>query len=179
MSTDDAPVPESPEPQVDPAKAAAQLRRLLETLVPPDHVMVADAFGGIHQAPGLLPARAQIRVMRKVEALLEIDIDTNALTEIAGDGGVSAIAGTLIRLASREEVLDALADAFKAAHPGIVKAAAEMAEASGAELDKNPHPADLFPIEELVAGLLPFFLRLAGKVVSLMATMTEAELPEA
>ena len=176
----DSDVEVQPEPEVDTALAASQLRSLLATLVPPDRVHLVDAFGGSYTVPGILPARAQIVVMQKIEKLLEIDTDANALAGFSS-GGMAAIGGAIIRLAAKPEVLLALALAFEAAHPVITKEARKRGVDKGAlEKGGSYDAADLFPVEEMVAGLVPFFLRLASRMVDLLAAMgDQAETAEA
>ena len=168
-STGDAESVQSPEKAADDVREAARgLRELFSTLVPPDEIEIQDAFGGRYCVRAVLPARRQIVVMRQIESLLSAESGVKALT--ATGSGIEGIAAALISLATNEVVLDGICRAFGAAHPDVVKQA--QARAMAVEVPKKDatHPADLFAIEELVGGLLPFFLRLAAKIVDLFGT---------
>lgn len=152
----------------DVREAAEGLRRLFSTLVPPDEVEIEDAFGGRYTVRAVLPARRQIVVMRKIEGLLSVDAEIGALA--TAGAGVEGIASAIVSLASNEVVLDGVAGAFEAAHPSVVEQARARARDAGVSEEESTHPADLFSIEELVGGLLPFFLRLAAKIVGILGT---------
>jgi len=150
-------------PDVDIQGAMEQLRSLFATLVPPDRVELQDALGNRYDATAVLPARAQIKVMQQLHALWERDLPVNLSADAA------SVAGLIVALAADEAILNGLSDAFVAAHPKVVKGATEASAAAG---DGYKHPADLFPIEELVAGLVPFFVRFAARAGDLIAATT-------
>jgi hypothetical protein len=151
--------------------AMAGLRDLFSTLVPPDRMQLQDALGNRYDASAVLPARAQIKVMQQLHALWERELP------VSFGADASAVAGLVVALAADEVVLDGLADAFLAAHPKVVSAAVQASDREG---DGYTHPADLFPIEELVAGLVPFFVRFAARAGDLIAaTTTPATSPTA
>ena len=153
------------------AEAAEELRQLFSTLVPPETIELRDAFGGVHKVRSALPARAQIRVMQQLDALLAARIDTSALALVAQGGGVEGVATALISLAQQPAVLDGLAAAFTAAHPSVVAQAIEAGRAVGVEV---ADAADAFPAEELVAGLVPFGVRSASRLIELATGMAPA-----
>jgi hypothetical protein len=181
VTTTNEPEPESPvgdEPQStqnaekgveDVREAAKGLRDLFATLVPPDEIEIEDVYGGRYVERAVLPARRQIVVMRKIEALLALDGDVGAIT--LGGSGAEGIVNALVSLASNEKVLDGLSAAFEAAHPSVVASARERARSTGVSEADSTHPADLFAIEELVGGLLPFFVRLVAKMIDLFGTV--------
>jgi hypothetical protein len=154
-----------------PAEAVDQLRGLFDTLVPAATVTISDGFGGQHVVRGVLVARAQVLVMRHLETLAEAKIPESARRSALA-GGLGDVAGLVIRLASDPEVLRALSEAFAVAHPAAVRAAEQNARALGIDLPATPDPSDLFPIEEIVAGLAPFALRLAKRALDTVAQVT-------
>lgn len=154
-----------------PEQAVQQLRSLFDTLVPPATVAITDGFGGRHTVRGVLVARAQVLVMRHLEALAEAQVP-ESVRRGALAGGMGDVVAVVVRLASDPEVLRALAEAFTVAHPGAVKAAQENARAAGVDLPPNADPSDLFPIEEIVAGLAPFLLRLAKRALDTISQVT-------
>lgn len=127
-----------------------QFRRLLDILDPPDEVVVTDAFGDSHRLASAVSARAQIKILREFERVKDLPVAQGL--DLSGGGGVGL---ALVMLAQDPEVLSALARCFAIAHPGAVASATESAGAMEIE-----DAADLFPIEELVAGLVPLFGRL-------------------
>lgn len=176
MTTPEIPAPEPGEtPQgtqsaEEVREAAKSLRDLFSTLVPPDEIEIRDVFGGSYTVRAVLPARRQIVVMRKIESLLSVNAEVGAL---AGSG-IEGIAGALITLASNEAVLDGISAAFESAHPSVVGSARSLGRESGLSEEEISHPADLFSIEELVGGLVPFFVRLIAKMVDLFGTVIGA-----
>ena len=127
-----------------------QFRRLLDVLDPPDEVVVLDAFGQSHRLTSAVSARAQIRILREFERVKDLPVAQGL--DLSGGGGVGL---ALLMLAQDPDVLSALARCFEIAHPAAVAAARESAGEIVIE-----DSADLFPIEELVAGLVPLFGRL-------------------
>jgi hypothetical protein len=154
----------------DVREAAKGLHDLFATLIPPEEIEIADVFGGEYRVRAVLSARRQIVVMRKIEGLLSVDADIGALT----GSGIDGIAGALVALASNEVVLDGISEAFEAAHPTVVASARARAIEAGLAPSEAEHPADLFAIEELVGGLLPFFVRLVAKMIGLFGTVIGA-----
>lgn len=157
--------PDPPAPPVaapDPVAAVATLKDLFATLVPPDKIEISDALGNRYQARAALPARAQIMVIQHLERLAGIGVSP---LESLG-GGLPAIANLVVTLARDPDVLNGIADAFGAAHPKVVAGAVAASKAEG---DGYTHPADLFAVEELVAGLVPFFIRFAAKAADLIS----------
>ena len=137
-----------------------QLRTIIDTMVPPKTVVVVDVLGTEHRLPGAVSARVQVEILRIVESLASLP--AGALlsgTEQTARGAVAL----LLSLAHEPRVLDALSEAFGIAHPGAVeRARAAVVEAGG----KAGDAADLFAIEEIVAGLVPLFVRLVKRGTS-------------
>jgi hypothetical protein len=164
------PAPQPTAPQPNPKQAMAMLQSLFATLVPPKTIELTDALGNTYTARAVLPARAQIKIMQQLQRLWSADV--SALTTMS-DGGVAGVAEALVNLAADPDILDGLCDAFKAAHPAIVRAARAKATVESKQdhsddlLDLDD-PANLFPVEELVAGLVPFFIRFAARAGDLI-----------
>ena len=161
----------------DPAVAIAALQEVFSTLVPPDRIHLQDAFGNEYSVRAVLPARAQITIMQHLQRLWETEVDG-----VAGltSGGAAGVAGAVVALAADPVILNGLCDAFKAAHPSIVRKAKAKAAEEYAGDDDVPDlddPANLFPVEELVAGLVPFFIRFAARAADLMRSMTAQPQP--
>lgn len=164
------------EPDVSEAARKARaamdsLRDLLVTLDPPSDVMLKDAFGGEHKVRSVVPARAQVRAMGELEKLASMPggQGLQEFAQAARGSGMQAAIQMLVRAATNEAVLDGLCAAFTHAHPQAVAAAQKQAAAAGVTAT---HVADLFPVEEVVAGLVPFLIRLVSRLVGLV---TKAE----
>ena len=138
--------------------ALDQFRKLLDVLDPPSEVEVTDRFGETHRLTASVSARQQIRILREFERVKSLPV----ANEIAGLDLGGNVAGALVALASDPDVLSALARAFETAHPNAVRAATDRA----ADTCEVEDAADLFPIEELVAGLVPLFGRLVHRSAS-------------
>lgn len=165
--------PKTDEVQVEstasPAEAIAQLRDLLATLVPPETLELRDAFGNTHLTRSALPARSQIKVMQQLEKLWQLEMDGVSVGDLTGVAGITQL---FMGLASNEDVLDSLSKAFDCAHPAAIKTAKISALEQGVPESECSQAADLFPVEEIIAGLLPFFMRLANRAMELMDKMT-------
>ena len=158
---------------VDPGLQRDAMRQMvdfLEALVPRDDLTICGAFGGVYEVPSLIPARRQIKVMRKIEQLMSTSVDLGAMASLASAGAAGAF-GAIVVLAENEAVLTTLEEAFTIAHPVLVKSEAEIATSHGYGDDLTA--ADLFPVEELVGGLAPFFVRLVKKVLALMESLPD------
>lgn len=148
------------EPSVQ--EAVGQLRDLFATLVPPDRLELQDALGNRYTTRAVLPARSQIKVMQTLSDLWDLEVN-------APGTDVSSVIGLLVKLAGNPVVLDGMCEAFQTAHPKVVESAQTAAKSEGLEWT---HPGDLFPVEELVAGLVPFFIRFAHRAANLMEQVT-------
>jgi len=128
---------------------------LLQKLVPSNDVVVKDCWGKETRLPSALPARRQIKVFRIFKDISEMPAVLSVFDgEMSTDAG--SIIDIIIQMASDEEVANRLGDAFSTAHPDVCG-------------DKDP--LDVFPIEELLAGLIPFFIRFLHRGVGAMGAV--------
>lgn len=160
-----------------PQEAVSQLRELFTTLVPPETLELRDAFGNTHLVRATIPARSQIKVMQQLDSIW--GIDTSEITMSEGMGGIGGISNLIIKLCSNEVLFESICGAFEYAHPRAFKDAQKSAIACGVDAEDTKHVADLFPVEEIVAGLIPFFIRLASRAVNLMNQVTSQPEQEA
>jgi len=138
--------------------ATADFQALMEMLVPPMSITVVDIFGETYEVPSAIPARAQIKVIRRLESIKSLPV----ASQINLEGGLNgpAIAKLILTLAQDPRVMAALAESFELAHPAPFAATKKRAETEGTPFEDA---ADLFPIEEIVGALVPLFVRLAQK----------------
>ena len=166
-----------PQESVEPAsaKAAADaIRDLFATLDPPAEIEVTNVYGRVTRARNAVAARNQMRAMRELEKLasLATSPDMQELAQGAG-AGVGGVVGFLVRAAMREDVLDMLCTAFAEAHPAIVDQARADAKEHGVSGADKLTVADLFPVEEVVSGLVPFLLRLIRKGMTAISSLSK------
>jgi hypothetical protein len=136
--------------------ADTELMALFETLNPQGTATVEDIEGNVYEVRTVLPARAQIVVMQKLHAISQMDLpDGFSLT-------TEDMVSTFMALAEVPGFLTAVADAFETAHPKAVAGARTACSLPDADA------ADLFPVEELATGLLPFVLRVVKKLLATM-----------
>lgn len=179
------PAPAAPAaPPASPEEQTADLKRLFERLVPPDGATIEDVNGNAYTLPSRLPARRQIRVIRVIERLREIATDAtnderigDALSLVQGAEGiglVAALANAALVFASNEEIGELVAEAFDEAFPTVVSLARQRIPAEYEEEREKSTALDLFAMEEIIAGLLPFSLRLlkrtSGAIQAFQAT---------
>lgn len=150
-------------------EAAQKVREVLEVLAPPGELTIHDAFKGQHVVADVLPAIAEIEISRALESMAGAPILRGEIEGIDTGKPENIIVGVL-RIARNEEVLKAICRCFEVAHPHVVDAAFENAKETGRKTERDP--LYLFPLEELVAGLLPFFARFASRIAELFEEMT-------
>jgi hypothetical protein len=132
---------------------SAALKDALIGLPAVDQVVIRDFEGGEHTLSCVLPARRQALVFAALGDLIA-----------AGSGAFSAeSSGTgllkvLVDLLTDEALLERLGSAFRAAYP----------DAAGGR-----DPLDIFPMEELVAGLLPLVVRQLRRAALLLTAHGE------
>lgn len=155
----------SENPNMSPAEAVDQLRNLFSTLVPPEQLEIEDALGNTYLTRSSIPARAQIKVMQQLDKIWATDM---AGINTGDEMGVAGISRLVVSLCTNEVIFESICSAFGCAHPRVVDAAKRNAIEAGLPKKECSHPADLFPVEEIVAGLIPFFIRLAQRAVSIV-----------
>lgn len=138
----------------------AQLRTIIDTMVPPRTVEVVDVLGNTYRLPGAVSARVQVEILRIVEGLASLP--AGALLSGTGADARGALS-LLAALAHEPLVLASLSEAFGIAHPRVVATAIEAVRADGGQ---PKDAADVFAVEEIVAGLVPLFVRLVKRGTS-------------
>ena len=151
-------------------QATDALRELFDTLVPLKTIMLEDVFGMSYTVRGSLNARSQIKVAQALEAMFGSSADeaTRATLLRAREQGMDGIIAAMIELATDPAVMASLASAFEAAHPDVVAHALETSQKHDEECIDA---ADVFAVEEMVAGLLPFFVRFGVRALNIADTM--------
>jgi len=153
------------------------LTQMLDTLVPPKTVTVVDVFGNEYEMTAVCSARSQIRILRKFEELQTLPAIAEQLGDDIAIGDAGSIAALIIKVASDPQVLSGIASAFEIGHPKTYGLAIKAAKKQG--LKDVEDAADLFPIEELVAAVLPLFMRLLRKSATAINALTGATTPVA
>ncbi len=147
---------EKPNESTEESNTDAAISAVFDVLVPPEEIEVYDIFGNTYRKKAVVGARIQIKILRRLE-----DLPEKLNFEIDGTG--TDVINAIIKMASDEKVLYALSDCMAIAHPKIIKAASEIADKNDFEYEKDSPVIDLFAIEEIVASIIPLFLRLAQR----------------
>jgi hypothetical protein len=106
----------------------------------PDEVILRDHQGGEHRWKTLLPARRQVQVFRALARLIE----SGGRSLSSAPSGVAAVAQLLMD----DEIVEQLGRIFRVAY------------------DFDGDPLDQFPLEELVAALVPLVARFLRRSAS-------------
>lgn len=173
--TPETPAPATPNPRQSAAEALTSIRELFAVLSVPDRIEVVDTLGNTYSLRARIPARAQIRVMQEVDRLASQEaggVDIAAISARAAGGGARGVMGAVIALTTQPGVLETLAFAFELSHPEAVaaaRAAYELAVPSSAP--RTLGALDLFGVEELAAGVVPFFLLLGRRLATIASEM--------
>ena len=161
---------------VSPSVKAAvdTIRDLFAAIDPPAEIEVSNIYGGTIKVRSSVPARNQIRAMRELEKLMAFGAsdEMQALAKQSGTG-VAGIVGFLVRAAIREDVLDALCAAFAEAYPHVLDAARSDAKSNGVKAADKLGVADLFGIEEVAAGLVPFLLKMIQRAAAALGQLSK------
>jgi hypothetical protein len=129
------------------------IQRFLLDLVPEagEPVRWIDCAGRSYEAPPLLSARRQFQVARVAKRVGD-RFFAAVRAASKGGAGTAAIAMTLLGLID-EEMLGELDQVFAIAHPEA------LAKARASRPGVDELATDLFPAEELVKAIVPFFAR--------------------
>lgn len=167
-------VDEQQTPQA-PGEAKAQLQvamlnmsEMFATLVPPETIEIEDVTYAAHKVRSMLPARSQIRIIQLVDDVFE----TGLMGKVADTETRADMVLRLLKAARDKRVLTALVDAFTTAHPQAVEAAKANVTGEGMPYEDA---ADAFAAEELIAGLVPFSARFAGRLAVLLGEITGSQ----
>lgn len=152
----------SEENEVMPVDSAA-LTVFLDKLVPPEKLEIEDIAGNKYKLRTSISARNQIKVIRRFEEMMK-GVDKDTLT-IEQPITLSSILKAFLTITSDETVMSAMEDCFSLAHPDVLKEA--IAECG----TKKSKAADVFPIEELLSGVLPLFIRLLKRGTMVISQM--------
>ena len=118
------------------------LRDILKQLTPPDEVVIHDFEDKEYKLPTAIPARRQMNLFREIMGLFQLPSFTS--TPIPENLTGATAVQLLLRAAFEEEVAELLGRAFKIAHPTLLG---------------DDDPLDLFPMEEILAGIIPYIVR--------------------
>lgn len=141
------------------------ITELLETLVPPKNITIEDVFGNEYKVSSSVSARNQIKILREFEKLQKMEEDVQVRLD-----SIPTIVASLVSVASNDFIFETLCSCFEFAHKGVANKAQKHAKEE--ENEELTHVGDLFPIEEIVAGIVPLFIRLArrtGTVIQALA----------
>ena len=142
-------------PQQDIQQATDTLKGLFANLVPVDQIEITDIFGVKHQLATTISARNQIKVLRIIDDVKDIDFNLNISDE-------TNILEMLLSFVDNEVFLLAIGKCFDLAYPQLVSELKKEAQENGIDCDDA---LDLFPIEDVLSAIIPLFIRLAKKTI--------------
>lgn len=146
--------------------ALGEIKNIMAVLRPPKEVTVNDIYGNDYELRLFLSAEQQIEVVR-------------ILDKMSGDfqdkgfdlsGGAKGIAQSLVSLATDIKVARALGEAFSLAHPKAFDSAKKAAKSEDGK--KVSRATEVFSIEDIVSGVVPFLLRSVLKMMDLIQAQT-------
>ena len=144
------------------------IKGLLSSLVPPDEIVFCNIFGDEFVRPSNISARSQIKMLRIVDDLKELDIEGLNFSDM------QAIVDSIMVLAGDERVLKAICECFTLAHKKPLEQTMAKAKELDAEFEVEFAAADLFSIEELVSSIIPLFIRIAKRAGQAIRALSEA-----
>ena len=136
------------------------ITNILNVLVPPENITITDVFGDEHNVPSTTSARAQIKIMRLLETIKDVQVDDSITLEVASVNDIVSVLGKLIM---NETVFDVICKSAQLAHPKLVKKLVEKAKDEDVDFEEDMPLADLLPIEEVISIIVPLFLKIARR----------------
>tara|TARA_B100001564_G_scaffold265844_1_gene227366 strand:+ start:446 stop:922 length:477 start_codon:yes stop_codon:yes gene_type:complete len=156
---------EKTDTQAKAEEATETIKGLFANLVPVDKTTVTDIFGEEHHLSCTISARTQIKLLRLIEEVKDVEFNIDFSTEEVN------IVDMLLSLANNEKFLAVLGKCFDMAYPKVVAEVKFEADQNGIEADDA---LDLFPIEDVIGAIAPLFIRLAKKTMGALQTVTES-----
>jgi|TARA_Y100000289_G_scaffold14595_1_gene13708 hypothetical protein len=148
----------SEEDKLSIEEASQTIQGILETLVPPEEIEITNIFGEKFTVSGVCSARKQIKILRQIDKIRELG------TDIEIEGSINGFINGLVSLASNEEILGILSGVFADTYPKELEASKKAAKKLKVDFEDNVFAAaDLFPLEEMAAAIVPLFIRLARR----------------
>ncbi len=135
------------------------IRDVLNALIPPDNVTITDVFGTEHKLSSAISARRQVKIMRELENIKDIDINDIKVADMTPQ----VMFNILLNLVSNEVIFCTLCKCVEIAYPSLLTKLVNKANAESYEYEADLPVADLLPIEEVVALLVPLSLRIARR----------------
>ena len=114
----------------------------------------------VHKLPSTTSARSQIKIVRMLEELKDVALPVGFQFGGIQPKEIITLLGTLV---SNETVFETVCKAAELAHPKLVKAVVAKAQEQDVEYDPDLPIADLLPIEEAIACVVPLFLSIARR----------------
>ncbi|HHZ95224.1 MAG TPA: hypothetical protein EYN67_06655 [Flavobacteriales bacterium] len=159
---------EEVEEQLTIADAGYTLQNVLKTLIPDDEIEVQDVLGGKHMVRTVASARVQIKVLRQFEKLKSL-----SFTEMPFANDASSMFDLIMSVADNDDVLRVISNCFSVSQPLLIASVKKKATEQGFPFeDSDLAAADLFPLEEMIAAIIPLFIRLARKASQAVKSIT-------
>jgi len=166
-----------PDAAADAAKKAmASIRGLFAELSPPEESTIVDALGNEYRIGSTCSARAQIKMMHEFENVLGSKVSIAEFQAAwSSEGGGAAAAGKMLVTTMKDPaVLESIARSFEISRP-FVYADAAKAWSTKTGKDFDGDASDLFPLEEIANGLVPFFVRFAVRMTETVTNLAPTE----
>ena len=168
MSQAQAAIPDGIAPPEVDNEALNQLKSLMDTLVPPEELEITDIFGETYTVSTVVSARSQVKIIRELEQVKDIEL---GLADFAN----MDVPSMIFKVAGNEQLMEMMCRCLKLAFPVVVAKTEAKAKQQGVPFE-DPSPADLFGLEEVVAAIIPLFLRVArrtGQAITALSKLNQ------
>lgn len=152
---------EDTEMELEEESSLDLINDVLEKLVPPEEVSIVDIYGNKYELRTKIAARSQIKLIRKFE---EVTKDLSFSQFFSADEEIDsrAVIGAIMKMVTKEEIMDGVESCFQIAHPQALKEAIKHA-GSDPYAPKKPKALDVFGLEDILSAIIPLFLGLIKK----------------
>jgi hypothetical protein len=158
-----------------------QIKALIQDLIPEagEKVTFCDLSGTVHAVPGVMAARRQFLMLKKLEDVgptILRKLQALSASEMSLTTGLLVLGGAILDPVTKQ----AIEELFTLIHPK----ACERALANGTEPDIDPEnpervgPFELFSLEEMIRAITPFLiLPLSALLRKLLLPLAAPESP--
>ena len=144
---------------------------VLDKLVPPSEILIEDIYGNKYELRTKIPARSQIKLLRKFEEVTE-EIKLSDFFSLDEEINSRTMIRAIMKMATKEEVMNGIEICFGIAHPLALKNAISEAK-SDEYAPKKPKALDLFSLEDTLSAILPLFLGLIKKGATTLTLLAQ------
>ena len=140
-------------------EAFLEIKDLISVLKPAKSINISDVYGNEYGLRLFISAENQIELVRIFESISE-----EAIKKDIDIKSVKRVVAAVLKLALDPDVAKSLGEAFALAHPKVFKAAVKASKDEG---DNFKRMTQLFSLQDIVGGVMPFLFDAVNKMMAM------------